>query len=292
MNHEPIVLFQGEFIDTREKQPAIMLEERGLQFGDGVYEVIRLYHGAFHLLEPHLARFYRSMEEIEITPPFSKAELVKWLYELVEKNDFSKTGMVYLQISRGVEPRNHIYSSHTVPTLYAYVVERERPVAWLTDGIRACTEQDIRWLRCDIKSLNLLPNTLARTSAERKHCKEALFVRSGIVTEGSLSNFFLVKNGTLYTHPADHLILNGIIRQYVLSLCAKLQIPVQEELFGVRDVQTADECFFTGTTIEILPMTHLDGAAINDGNPGPITRKLQQAFQDSIPHSEKWSRLA
>lgn len=291
MSHEPIILFEGKLIDTREKQPSVALEERGLQFGDGVYEVIRLYNGTFHLLDPHLARLYRSMEEIEITPTFSKAELIHWLYELTEQNNFKTDGIIYLQISRGVQPRNHIFSLDLTPTLYAYIVPKERPVKLMEEGIHACTEQDIRWLRCDVKSLNLLPNVLARTNAERKGCQEALFVRKSIVTEGSLSNFFLVKNNILYTHPADHLILNGIVRQYVLSLASKLHIPVREELFGVRDVQLADEGFFTGTTIEVLPMTHLDGSPIAGGHVGPITKALQKAFQDNIPIQEKRSRL-
>jgi D-alanine transaminase len=287
MNHEPIVLFGGKLIDTRQTEPSVSLEDRGLQFGDGVYEVIRLYEGTFHLLEPHLARLYRSMEEIEITPSFSKAELVRWLYELIEANGFNDTGIIYLQISRGVQPRNHIFSLQLTPSLYAYIVRKERPVSLMEDGIHACTEQDIRWLRCDVKSLNLLPNVLARTNAERKGCGEALFVRKGIVTEGSLSNFFLVKNNTLCTHPADHHILNGIVRQYVLSLAAKLGIPVREELFGVRDVHLADECFFTGTTMEILPMTYLDGSPIAGGKTGPVTKALQQAFEDGIPTNKE-----
>lgn len=138
----------------------------------------------------------------------------------------------------------HMYF-HMTPSdnLCLYYKKKERPALWIEYGIRAISEPDTRWLRCDIKSLNLLPNVLAATKAERKGCKEALLVRNGIVTEGSHSNFFLIKNGTLYTHPANHLILNGIIRQYVLSLANTLHIPVQEELFSVRDVYQADECF-------------------------------------------------
>ena len=170
-------------------------------------------------------------------------------------------------------------------SLQQSITKKERPALWIEYGVRAISEPDTRWLRCDIKSLNLLPNILATTKAERKGCKEALFVRNGTVTEGSHSNFFLIKNGTLYTHPANHLILNGIIRQYVLSLAKTLRIPVQEELFSVRDVYQADECFFTGTTIEILPMTHLDGTAIRDGQVGPITKMLQRSFSQSLLQS-------
>ena len=255
-----------------------------MQFGDGVYEVIRLYKGNFHLLDPHITRLYRSMEEIELTLPFSKAELITLLYKLIENNNFHEDGTIYLQVSRGVQARTHTFSYDVPPTIYAYITKKERPALWIEYGVRAISEPDTRWLRCDIKSLNLLPNILATTKAERKGCKEALFVRNGTVTEGSHSNFFLIKNGTLYTHPANHLILNGIIRQYVLSLAKTLRIPIQEELFSVRDVYQADECFL-GTTIEILPMTHLDGTVIRDGQVGPITKMLQRSFSQSLLQS-------
>lgn len=283
--YEKFVLWNDEVIDTTKQQTYIELEERGLQFGDGVYEVIRLYKGNFHLLDPHITRLYRSMEEIELSLPFSKAELITLLYKLIERNHFHEDGTIYLQVSRGVQARTHIFSYDNPPTIYAYITKKERPALWIEYGIRAISEPDTRWLRCDIKSLNLLPNVLAATKAERKGCKEALLVRNGIVTEGSHSNFFLIKNGTLYTHPANHLILNGIIRQYVLSLANTLHIPVQEELFSVRDIYQADECFFTGTTIEILPMTHLDGTAIQDGQVGPITKKLQKSFNQILLQS-------
>ncbi len=283
---EQIILFGDCFVDTNEEQPAIGLEERGLQFGDGIYEVIRLYKGIYHLLEPHVARLYRSMNEIHLNPPFTKAELMKWLYELVERNRFIDDGIVYFQISRGIQTRNHVFSPSTKPTWYAYLVKKERPMAWLQTGVNACLEEDVRWLRCDIKSLNLLPNVLAKANADRKGCAEALFVRNGIITEGSHSNFFLVKNGSLITHPADNLILNGIVRQHILSLAAQLRIPVQEELFTPKDVKEADECFFTGTTTEVLPMTYLEGMPIGTGAVGPVTRQLQKAFQENIIYTK------
>ncbi|MCC2326225.1 D-amino-acid transaminase [Bacillus wiedmannii] len=283
--YERFVLWNDAVIDTTKQKTYIELEERGLQFGDGVYEVIRLYKGNFHLLDPHITRLYRSMEEIELSLPFSKAELIILLYKLIENNNFYEDGTIYLQVSRGVQARTHTFSYDIPPTIYAYITKKERPALWIEYGVRAISEPDTRWLRCDIKSLNLLPNVLAATKAERKGCKEALFVRNGTVTEGSCSNFFLIKNGTLYTHPANHLILNGIIRQYVLSLAKTLRIPVKEELFSIRDVYQADECFFTGTTIEILPMTHLDGTAIQDGQVGPITKMLQRSFSQSLLQS-------
>ncbi len=270
-------------MDTRVEQPSISIEDRGLQFGDGIYEVIRIYEGSFHLLEPHLSRLYRSMNAIDLHPFFTKDELIHMLYELVKKNQFTKSGYVYLQISRGVQPRNHHYADDLTGTFYAYLGKMERPLAAMLKGISVCTAEDIRWLHCDIKSLNLLPNVLARTNAERNGYDEALFVRSsGVVTEGSSSNFFLVKNGTLYTHPANNLILNGIARQHVLSLAEALSIPIKEEEFGVEDVLQADECFFTSTGIEVMPMMQLDGKQVGSDIPGPITKQLQAAYEVSI----------
>lgn len=290
MKYERFILWNGKIIDTTNKQPHIDLEERGLQFGDGVYEVIRVYKGTLHLLDPHITRLYRSMEEMELTLSLSKAELIASLYELLAKNQFQEDGIIYLQISRGIQPRVHAFSFDATPTIYAYIRKKERPALWIEYGIRAITEPDIRWLRCDIKSLNLIPNVLASTKAERKGCKEALLVRDSIVTEGSHSNFFLIKNGTLYTHPANHLILNGIVRQYIISLAHTLHIPLREELFRVHDVYKADECFFTGTTFEVMPMTHLDGTAIQDGQVGPITKLLQKTFVQSFSSSSVfWS---
>ncbi|MEI4829900.1 D-amino-acid transaminase [Bacillus sp. FJAT-53711] len=290
MKYERFILWNGKMLDTTNEQPHIDLEERGLQFGDGVYEVIRVYKGTLHLLDPHITRLYRSMEEMELTLSLSKAELIASLYELLAKNQFQEDGIIYLQISRGVQPRVHTFSFDATPTIYAYIRKKERPALWIEYGIRAITEPDVRWLRCDIKSLNLIPNVLASTKAERKGCKEALLVRNGIVTEGSHSNFFLVKNGTLYTHPANHLILNGIVRQYIISLAHTLHIPLQEESFRVHDVYKADECFFTGTTFEVMPLTHLDGTAIQNGQVGPITKLLQKTFMQSFSTSSVfWS---
>ncbi|HDX9578471.1 D-amino-acid transaminase [Bacillus cytotoxicus] len=285
MKYERFVLWNGKIIDTAKEQPHIDLEERGLQFGDGIYEVIRIYKGTLHLLDPHITRLYHSMEEIELSLALSKAELISSLYELLEKNQFQVDGIIYLQISRGVNPRVHAFSFDATPTIYAYIRKKERPTLWIEYGIRAITESDIRWLRCDIKSLNLLPNILANTKAERRGCKEALLVRNGIVTEGSHSNFFLVKNGVLYTHPANHLILNGIVRQYIISLAHTLDLSLREELFGIHDVYKADECFFTGTTFEVMPLTHLDGTSIQNGQVGPITKLLQKTFMQSFSTS-------
>jgi D-alanine transaminase len=141
---------------------------------------------------------------------------------------------------------------------------------------------DIRWLRCDIKSLNLLGAVLAKQEAADQGCQEAILVRDGIVTEGSSTNIFIVKNGTLQTHPANHLILHGITRKLTLKLADELAIPVNETPFTPRELLEADECFLTSTTMEITPIVRVDGNTIGTGEPGPVTRRLQESFERRI----------
>ena len=150
------------------------------------------------------------------------------------------------------------------------------------EGIRAITTDDIRWLRCDIKSLNLLGSVLAKQKAVEQGCQEAILHRSDTVTEGSSTNVFIVKNGTLYTHPANHLILHGITRHAAIQLAEKLNTNVKETPFKREDLYEADEVFVTGTSIEICPVTHVDNRAIGNGQPGDVTKQLQRAFYDLI----------
>lgn len=289
MSHEKVVLFNDTFINTEEKEIAISMEDRGLQFGDGIYEVVRIYDGEYHLLEPHLTRFWRSMHEISIIPRFTKKELGKQLQQLIKENGFeNKTGIVYFQLSRGVQERNHVFELSLTPTFYAYLVEKPRPVESMKYGITASIEEDIRWNRCDIKSLNLLPNLLAKTNSTKKGFGEGLFVRKDtkVVTEGSASNFFMIKDGILYTHPSDNWVLNGIVRQEVIRLAQTLNIPVVEKTFGIADVLQAEECFFTSTSIEVMPVTQLETNKIGNGEVGEITKQLQEAFQQTFTNSK------
>ncbi|GAA3319330.1 hypothetical protein GCM10020331_025780 [Ectobacillus funiculus] len=210
---------------------------------------------------------------------------MKWLYELVEHNEFTGNGNVYLQVTRGVQSRSHAYAANTKPTLYAYLTKKRNAQLMRCSVVFTLVQSRISVGFAAILNRSIcFPMLWQKNQCGTKNCQEALLVRSGIVTEGSSSNCFIVKkNGTLYTHPANHLILNGIVRQYILSLAVKLGISVREEVFSVRDVLQADECFITGTTSEITPVTHLDGTAISHGIVGRVTRQLQTSFQESLP---------
>ncbi len=191
--------------------------------------------------------------------------------------------MIYLQVTRGVAPRNHAFPTEvTAPTFVAYVNEIERPTDSIKSGVKTIITEDIRWLRCDIKSLNLLGNVLAKQKAVQKGCYEAILHRGQEVTEGSTSNIFIVKNGVVITHEPNHLILKGITKEVVLQLCAKQNIPVEERTFTLEDLAQADEVFLTSTTSEVTPIIAMNGKKAGAGVPGPVTRKLQAWYEQEI----------
>ncbi|MGM0903323.1 MAG: D-amino-acid transaminase [Bacillota bacterium] len=274
------VLLNGELLER--SKASIDIEDRGYQFGDGVYEVIRVYNGKMFTEEEHLDRLWASAASIGIEIPYSKKELQEQLKLLIEKDQLV-IGTVYLQFTRGISPRKHPFPANRVtPTFVAYTREVGRPVEKLQSGVKAIITDDIRWLRCDIKSLNLLGNLLANQKAAEAGCDEAVLHREGRVTEGSHSNISIVKGGKVYTHPANHFILNGISRRVMIEICKREEIPFIEEPFTVEELTQADEIFLTGTTVEVMPVVELAGKSISGGKPGPLTRKLQELFKSEI----------
>lgn len=258
-------------------------EDRGYQFGDGVYEVVKVYNGQLFTLEEHVERFYASAEKIHITIPYTKDKLYTLLHQLVEANEIN-TGHIYFQITRGACPRNHIFPGDDVaPVLTGNAKENPRPVANFENGVKATFVEDIRWLRCDIKSLNLLGAVLAKQQAHEKGCYEAILHRGETITEGSSSNIYGVKDGVLYTHPADNLILNGITRQVIFKCAEEIGMPVKEEAFTKEQLLAMDEVIVSSTTSEVTPIIDVDGQVIGSGQPGEWTRKLQAQFDTKIP---------
>jgi D-alanine transaminase len=277
---QPLILFQNRLM---EREDAVVdIEDRGYQFGDGVYEVIRVYDGQCFGFKEHLERLVRSTAEIRMELPMPIEEIEPKLTALVQSNGL-KTGIVYLQVTRGAAARTHHFPQQTQAVLTAYTREMERPLDQLQNGIHTVLTDDIRWLRCDIKSLNLLGNVLAKQEAKDKHCAEAIFHRGDIVTEGSSSNVLIVNGRELQTHPADNLILNGITKRKVCQLAEEAGIRVKERTFTVDDLLRADEVFITSTTSEISPVVQIDDTIIGDGKPGTVTRELQKAFERLLP---------
>ena len=188
-----------------------------------------------------------------------------------------------MQVTRGIAPRNHVFPTGNVPpTLVAYTIKGVRPLDNLKTGVKAILTEDIRWLRCDIKSLNLLGNLLAKQKASEQGCFEAIQHRGQDVTEGSSSNIFIVKDGTVITHESNNLILKGITKDVILDLCIKNNIPVIERTFSLAELDEAEEVFLSSTTAEVMPVIEINGQKIKAGVPGPITQKLQDLFEKEI----------
>ncbi|WP_264738808.1 D-amino-acid transaminase [Cytobacillus firmus] len=274
------VILNGDLIERSEAK--VDIEDRGYQFGDGVYEVIRVYNGKMFTADEHLERLLESGKKIELNIPYSSEQLKQMLAEMIERNNL-ELGIVYMQFSRGTSPRNHAYPGADVtPVLTAYTRETSRPVESMRNGVKASLIEDIRWLRCDIKSLNLLGNIMAKQKAAQSGCFEAIQHRGDTVTEGSSSNIAIIKDGTLYTHPATNLILNGITRRKINEICRENGVALEESAFTKEDLLDADEVFMSSTSAEITPITEIEGKQIGNGSPGPITNKLQNLFEEAI----------
>lgn len=274
-----LVFYNGEFMPA--EQVSVHFEDRGYQFADGIYEVVRIYGNRYFHLPAHLERLARSAAGIELDLPWDANELTRIMNHLLEENR-PGDGIVYLQITRGVSPRDHKFPGNPKPIIIMYTREFARPTRNLQEGVATITATDDRWLRCNVKSISLLPNVLAKQKAARAGVYEAIFVRDGMVTEGSSSNILCVKDGKIYTHPADNLVLNGITRQTIARLARQEGIPFIEEAFGVPFLMAADEAIDSSTTSEVTPIIRIDGQPIGAGKPGPVTRRLQAAFNAEV----------
>jgi D-alanine transaminase len=271
-----VAFINGAFVPLAEAK--VSIEDRGFQFGDGVYEVIRTYKGRPFSLDAHLARLDRSAAALELTQPYSRAEWTRHVLEGVKRAAYPEA-KIYIQITRGVAPRDHAYSDDATPTAVMTVREfhsLDRSVQ--ATGVEAMTTEDIRWGRCDIKSVNLLANVLARQQVKQARVFEAILVNEGLVTEGAVSNVMVVQGGTVVTAPEGPRILSGVTRAVVLDLALKGGLPIQERFVSQADLYQADEVFLTGTTVEVLAVIRIDGKIIGDGRPGPITQRLAASF--------------
>ena len=271
-----IGFLNGRFMALEDVK--ISVEDRGFQFGDGVYEVVRTYEGAPFRLWEHLQRLQRSVHALALPMPFTLDEWSDVDLEGVKRAGYPEH-KIYIQITRGVSPRDHAFPGHRDATCVMTVRElHDLDPALRRSGVSAMTTPDLRWGRCDIKSLNLLPNVLARQQAKEAGVFEAVFVRDNIVTEGSVSNVMMVSNGRLCTAPEDARILSGVTRNLVLDLARKAGIGVQERDILLDELRHADEALLTGTTVEVLPLVRLDGHPIGAGTPGPLTARLAGLF--------------
>ena len=273
-----IVYLNGEFLPLEEANVPVL--DRGFIFGDGIYEFVPCYGGKPLRLTEHLARLKRSCAAIRLANPRSDQEWTRLIAETVERNGGGNLG-VYLQITRGVAKRDHLFPADATPTVFMMANPLATPsVEQVRDGVACVTMQDNRWLRCDIKSISLLGNVLLRQAAMDGGGAEAVLFRDGFLTEGSASNVLVARAGKLLAPPKDNFILPGITYDLVLELDARHGVPFEVREIAEAEVWNADELLLTSSSKEVLAITRLDGKPVGNGTPGPIFKLLYRLYQD------------
>ena len=284
MNSKDIVYLNGAFVPRAEAR--ISVEDRGFVFGDGVYEVLRAINGRLFATRFHNDRLKRSLEGVRISlagndSAESLTEIGKQL--LRENGLLQGEATVYMQITRGVATRAHNFPPPDLPPTIYISVARFTPYSELAqNGAPAISHPDLRWGRCDLKTLNLLPNVLASQTAKERGAFEAMLIRDGVVTEGSKTNFFGVVDGSLRTHPSDTHILPGITRSVLRDLAREVSIDLDETPIRSDEIPRLSELFLTGTTTDVMPVVKLDDKPIGKGKPGELTKKLQRVLAESL----------
>jgi D-alanine transaminase len=275
-----IAYVNGRYVDQRLAE--VNIEDRGYQFGDGIYEVVHVHAGCFIDEDRHLDRLDRSLREIELDQPMSRAALRHVMQELLRRNRVTE-GLIYMQVTRGVARRDHAFPAKPVPPALVLTVKRIPPYPadvekWAAGAI---SHPDLRWARRDIKSVNLLPNVLARQTAKAQGAIEAILFEeaTGIVTEGAATTFWIVdEQGVLRTRHLDHVILPGCTRSALIAELRQASIPYEERAFTLEEARRAREAFITSATSFVKPITRLDGRPVGDGKVGPVVRRLFDLF--------------
>lgn len=271
------VFLNGEFISADKAKVSVF--DRGFVFGDGVYEIIPVYDGHCFRLDRHLKRLQHSLNAVRISNPLSNLKWINIIDRLVNLNGKSDQ-YIYLQVTRGVAFRDHMFPEGVAPTTFvmssALQVISEK---YKSRGIAAITMPDIRWQNCHIKSITLLPNILLKQWAQDFGAQEALLIKNGCLTEGSTSNAYAVIDGKIYTAPKDERVLAGITRGFILELAIYANIAVFEQAVNEQQLRGADEIWVSSSTKEILPVTTLDGVAVNLGKIGDIWIKINMLYQ-------------
>lgn len=286
------VYLDGKFLPPEQARVSVF--DRGFIFGDGVYEVIPVFGGRLFRLPHHLSRLEASLAAIRLRNPHTVQEWKTIFTRLMTEERHRDVPLadlrtehgtgdqsIYLQITRGVAPRDHAFPPNAVPTVFAYALPLKYPPAeQLTQGVTAVTTADIRWQRCDIKAIALLANALLRQQAIEQGAVEAILVRDGVVTEGAASNIFVVSGDRLVTPPKGPYILPGITRDLVVEIAHANKIACEEKPVGIEALRTADEVWLTSSTKEILPITRIDGRPVGAGKPGPMHARMFALYKE------------
>lgn len=271
------VFLNGEYLPADQAHVSVL--DRGFLLGDGVYEVIPVYQGLPFCLNEHLQRLQRSLDGVRMANPYSIEQWSEIIARLVKDNE-GENQAVYLQVTRGVAPRDHVFPEGVEPTAFVMTNPiKPLPEWYKQDGIKAITVKDIRWAQCDIKAITLLPNSLLRQQAQDAGAQEAILIRDGYMTEGSASNSYAVLDGVIYTAPKDEKILPGITRDVVLGLARSAGVSYREQAVSAEQLKQADEIWISSSTRELLPVTTLDDAPVGNGKPGPVWQQLDALYQ-------------
>lgn len=280
MADDNLCYLNGEYLPLADARIPVL--DRGFIFGDGVYEVVPAYHRRPFRLDSHLRRLHRSLEQTRITNPHQDADwraIIDRLVRAAATEDLT----VYIQVTRGVAKRDFAFPAGTAPTVFAMTSPFTRPTqAQREQGLRTISVPDLRWLRCDIKSVSLLGAVLARQQAAERGLDEVVQHRDGRLTEGSASNVWVVKGGRVLAPPRDNLILEGIRYGFIQELCEQASIPFEVRILTMDEARGCDELMLSAATREILPIVELDGRPVGDGRPGPVYRQLRRGYDDAI----------
>jgi D-alanine transaminase len=279
MTNSELVYLNGEMLPYGEAK--ISVEDRGFNFSDGIYEVIRVVGGNAFRIEAHLDRFEGGARALEIELPLTREGVHEAVLEVARANGVTE-GTVYVQLSRGAAPRKHAFPKGARPTLVMFARPFPGPAPeHLEKGVAVLTQPDLRWGYCEVKTVGLLPNVIAYQHARSEGCFEAILVRDGIVTEGSHSSTFCVRDGTVYTHPIDN-ILPSISRKYLIEAYRIEGVEVSEVGVRIEEYRAADEILLAGTTTEVMPVVQIDGELVGSGTPGELTRLGMELYRRDL----------
>lgn len=285
-----IAYVNGRYV--RHAEAMVHVEDRGYQFADGVYEVCEIRHGMIVDMTRHLDRLGRSLSELRIAWPMNRAALVRVIREVLKRNRV-KNGLFYLQVTRGVARRDHVFPHpDTKPSIVVTAKNTNAAIiaAKNANGIKAITVPENRWDRVDIKTVGLLSNALVRQQAKEAGAQEAIYVDAdGTVKEGAATNVWMVdSDGTLLTRPAEHGILRGITRTTLMDVAKTIGVNIREEAFSVEKMLGAREVFITAATSICFPVVEIDGKTIANGHPGSVSQKIREAFFDVAEKTSIW----
>ncbi len=271
-----VLYINGRYTTTDEK--VIGVEDRGLQFGDSIYEVMKFLRRRALFAREHYARMMNGLGTLEIRSPWTEEEFLALNEELIGRTTFEE-GLIYVQVTRGETQRNHYWKEDAAPTAIAYTRQHRFPDAEKKErGMAVITTPEIRWRACNLKTTNLLPNTMAKKKAQRAGAEEVLFIEDGQVREGAAATFFAIREGRLITHPADQFILPGTVRDQIISIALEDKIRVDERPVTENELFSVDEAFVTSTSMAVMPVTAIDDRTIGNGRRGEITTLLQRLY--------------